>query len=67
MPSNKSSNTSNYSIYKPFGGYHGFMASYGLKPWDLDDVEEGKAILEGLKKCAEMEEDDKRQKGGNKK
>ena len=43
------------------------MASYGLKPWDLDDVEEGKAILEGLKKCAEMEEDDKRQKGGNKK
>jgi hypothetical protein len=40
---------SNNSYYKPYGGWPGFMASYGLKPWDLDDVEEGRAILEALK------------------
>ncbi|KAI0069894.1 hypothetical protein K474DRAFT_1609691, partial [Panus rudis PR-1116 ss-1] len=28
-----------------------FMHSYGLKPWNNGDVEEGKAILEGLKQC----------------
>lgn len=24
------------------------MASFGLKPWDEDDAQEGKRILEGL-------------------
>ncbi|KAI0320152.1 hypothetical protein OF83DRAFT_656388 [Amylostereum chailletii] len=33
----------------PFGGWKGFMRSYGLKPEDLDDVEEGKKILEAFK------------------
>jgi len=40
---------SNNSIYQPFGGWHGFMQSYGLKPWDLDDVEEGRRIVEAMK------------------
>ena len=40
---------SNNSIYAPFGGWPGFMHSYGLKPWDLGDVEEGKSIVEGFK------------------
>jgi hypothetical protein len=40
---------SNNSYYKPFGGWVGFMHSYGLKPSDDDDVEEGKRIIEAFK------------------
>lgn len=40
---------SNNSYYAPFGGWQGFMHSYGLKPWNDDDVAEGRAILEGMK------------------
>ncbi|KAI0327214.1 hypothetical protein GY45DRAFT_1327915 [Cubamyces sp. BRFM 1775] len=36
--------------YKSFGGFNNFMHSYGLKPWDYDDVQEGKAIIEGFRK-----------------
>jgi len=46
---------SNYEYYKAYGGWPGFMLSYGLKPWDLDDVEEGKAIIRGLRECDAME------------
>ncbi|KAJ5532234.1 hypothetical protein N7513_001385 [Penicillium frequentans] len=35
-------------IVKSYGGWSQFMASFGLKPWDEDDAEEGKRILEGL-------------------
>jgi hypothetical protein len=31
------------------------MLSYGLKPWDLDDVEEGKAIIRGLREGDAMD------------
>ncbi|KAJ3570471.1 hypothetical protein NP233_g4383 [Leucocoprinus birnbaumii] len=41
---------SNSSYYKDFGGYHEFMRSYGLKPWDDDDHEEGQAILEAFRR-----------------
>ncbi|KAH9899328.1 hypothetical protein C8Q73DRAFT_638018 [Cubamyces lactineus] len=51
--SNKTSDTyvpkSNNEYYKSFGGYNNFMRSYGLKPWDDDDVQEGKAIIEAFK------------------
>jgi hypothetical protein len=40
---------SNNSYYKPYGGWTGFMHSHGLKPWDDDDVEEGKRIIEAFK------------------
>ena len=35
--------------FKHFGGWHGFMRSYGLKPHDDDDVYEAKQILQGMK------------------
>ena len=35
-------------ILKSFGGWTGFLQSYGLKPWNDEDAEEGKAILEAL-------------------
>ncbi len=38
-----------YAICKPFGGFHRFMQSYGLKPWDDDDIAEAKRILEGMR------------------
>ncbi|KAF8980155.1 hypothetical protein BDQ17DRAFT_1380899 [Cyathus striatus] len=40
---------SNNSYYKPYGGWPNFMASYGLKPWDDDDVQEGHAIVDAFK------------------
>jgi len=40
---------SNYQYYKAYGGWYGFMHSHGLKPYDLDDVEWGKAIVEGYR------------------
>lgn len=35
--------------YAPFGGWKGFMRSYGLKPEIDDDVYEAKQILQGMK------------------
>ena len=54
MPDNKSSNSeykekSDYEYYKGFGGYQNFMHSYGLKIHNMDDVEEGKAIIQGFR------------------
>jgi hypothetical protein len=37
------------SYYTSYGGWQNFMHSYGLKPWDLDDVEEGKRIVQAFK------------------
>jgi hypothetical protein len=31
-----------------FSGFKAFLESYGLRLWNLDDVEEGKAILRGM-------------------
>lgn len=36
------------SIYDSFGGQHNFLRSYGLKPYDADDVEEGKNIAQTM-------------------
>jgi hypothetical protein len=46
------------------------MASHGLKPWDHDDVQEGKAILEAFKeqdKCDWQDEQAAKATGGDKK
>jgi hypothetical protein len=40
---------SNNDIYRPWGGWQGFMHSHGLKPWNTDDVEEGKQIRDAMK------------------
>jgi hypothetical protein len=40
---------SNYQYYKAYGGWPGFMHSFGLKTWDLDDVDEGKAIIRAFR------------------
>jgi hypothetical protein len=40
---------SNYQYYKAYGGWYGFMHSHGLKPYDLDDVEWGRAIVDGYR------------------
>ena len=40
---------SDYQYYKDFGGFNNFMHSYGLKPWNDDDIQEGKAIIEGFR------------------
>jgi hypothetical protein len=36
------------SIYDSFGGEQNFLLSYGLKPWDFDDLEEGNRIIEAM-------------------
>ncbi|KAJ5409103.1 hypothetical protein N7509_002986 [Penicillium cosmopolitanum] len=36
------------AVIKTYGSWTNFMQSYGLKPWDDDDVQEGMAILRGL-------------------
>lgn len=43
------SKPSDYSIYKEWGSYQNFMLSYGLKFWDADDRDEGKAIIQAFK------------------
>jgi hypothetical protein len=58
---------SDNSIYSPFGGWQGFMHSYGLKPWDLGDVEEGKRILQGLKANDKQDWEEKQAEKANKK
>ncbi|KAJ5153653.1 uncharacterized protein N7500_009092 [Penicillium coprophilum] len=35
-------------IVRSYGGWTSFMISFGLKPWEDDDAEEGKKILEAL-------------------
>ncbi|OQD93320.1 hypothetical protein PENSOL_c033G01693 [Penicillium solitum] len=36
------------AIVKSYGGWTSFMQSFGLKPWENDDAEEGKRILEAF-------------------
>ncbi|KAL4803945.1 hypothetical protein BDV18DRAFT_162355 [Aspergillus unguis] len=36
------------AIVKSYGGWTGFMQSYGLKPWEQDDADEGLRILKAL-------------------
>ncbi|KAI9929404.1 hypothetical protein ASPWEDRAFT_184113 [Aspergillus wentii DTO 134E9] len=33
------------AIVKSYGGWTQFMQSFGLKPWEQDDADEGKRIL----------------------
>ncbi|KAK0193313.1 hypothetical protein F5146DRAFT_1133983 [Armillaria mellea] len=57
---------SNNSYYESFGGYNNFMHSYGLKPWDMDDVEEGKAILQMFKEQGRLEHEEAQKNSGKK-
>jgi len=53
MPTDSNSNVyvpkSDYQYYKAWGGFNNFMRSYGLKPWDHDDIQEGKRIIQGMR------------------
>lgn len=42
-------------IVKGYGGWTNFLFSYGLKPWNDEDAEEGLLILKGL---AQVDEND---------
>lgn len=48
-----------YAYCKPWGGWQKFMLSYGLKPWDDDDVQEGKAIIQAFRDRDREEWEDK--------
>jgi len=50
---------SDYQYYKAYGGWHGFMHSHGLKPWDAGDPQEGKAIVAEFRKHDEAEKSSK--------
>jgi len=52
---NASTPKPDYAYYKPYGGWHGFMRSYGLKPHDDDDFQEAKDILAGFRKLDEFD------------
>ena len=43
------------------------MHSYGLKPWDLGDVEEGKRIVEGFKANDKLDWEEKQAEKAKKK
>ncbi|KAJ5669732.1 hypothetical protein N7462_010802 [Penicillium macrosclerotiorum] len=36
------------TIVKSYGGWTSYMHSFGLKPWDMDDIDEGKRIVEAF-------------------
>ncbi|KAE8355987.1 hypothetical protein BDV28DRAFT_145631 [Aspergillus coremiiformis] len=36
------------AIVQSYGDWTNFLMSYGLKPWNNEDAEEGKRILESL-------------------
>ncbi|PLB43309.1 hypothetical protein P170DRAFT_514560 [Aspergillus steynii IBT 23096] len=36
------------TIVKSYGGWTQFLASFGLKPWNREDENEGKRILEAF-------------------
>lgn len=38
------------SIYASYGGFHHFLHSFGLKPYNADEVEEGKMIAKAMLK-----------------
>lgn len=51
---------------RSYSGYNNFMHSYGLKPWDMDDVEEGKAILQMFKEQDRLEHEEAQKNSGKK-
>jgi hypothetical protein len=45
------------AIVKSYGGWTQFMHSFGLKPWDMDDMEEAKRILVAFTQDAQDEDE----------
>ncbi|KAJ5631597.1 uncharacterized protein N7484_011697 [Penicillium longicatenatum] len=48
------------AIVKAYGGWTQFMASFGLKPWEQDDAEEGKRIVEAFARDDDEEEEEQK-------
>jgi hypothetical protein len=73
MANNKGSQSDQYvpqssnSIHQSFGGWNNFMHSYGLKPWDVDDVQEGERIVEAMKEIDKQDWEDEQAAKANKK
>lgn len=42
-------------VDRSFGDWTNFMASYGLKPWDADDIDEAHAIIRAMANNAEAD------------
>ena len=58
---------SDYSIHQSYGGWNNFMHSHGLKPWNDDDVQEGKAIVQAMKEMDKQDwEEEQAGKAGKK-
>ncbi|KAG0620996.1 hypothetical protein M758_4G260600 [Ceratodon purpureus] len=45
---------SNASIYKEYGGFNKFLLTHGLRNYNQDDVEEGKAIATEMRRADEQ-------------
>ncbi|TFK65391.1 hypothetical protein BDN72DRAFT_845615 [Pluteus cervinus] len=54
---------SDKQYYDSYGGWTNFMVSHGLKPYDPDDVMEGKAILDAFKEADRYEWEEKQKEG----
>jgi hypothetical protein len=52
---------------KAYGGWTGFMHSYGLKPWDHDDIEEAEMIVRSFAKADAEEKAQAKQENGTSK
>ncbi|OJJ50772.1 hypothetical protein ASPZODRAFT_126709 [Penicilliopsis zonata CBS 506.65] len=48
------------AIVKTYGGWTSFMSSYGLKPWDFDDIDEAKQILTTLAQMDDQDDESER-------
>ncbi|KAF9076529.1 hypothetical protein BDP27DRAFT_1313494 [Rhodocollybia butyracea] len=48
--------------YQGFRNFPEFMLSYGLKIYNLDDVEEAKSILAGLRQAAQEQWEEENEK-----
>ncbi|KAJ5779282.1 hypothetical protein N7457_007002 [Penicillium paradoxum] len=43
------------AIVKSYGGWTYFLRSFGLKPWNTEEAEEGKQILEAFARADDEE------------
>jgi len=54
-PNTTSSSTSepisDYKFLKPWGGRHGFMISYGIKPYDDNAYEDSRKIIDAMREA----------------
>lgn len=62
LPSEPPLTEAERAIVKSYGGWTQFMICFGLKPWEFDDVDEGKQILAAFVADDEDEVDEDKDK-----